>query len=151
MARAAIFLAVLVGALVVSVLPDYIGLSFGFWSFLDHADLTHNETRQFGWLAAYCVAMAALLIGMSTAVLLSFIRLAPQVLWGGSVAAAIVVVLAGAHVSGIYLGADGISQKTLELFVRPAERHAWTSLVAALLTLLGIQLRRRIKSSPRAP
>jgi hypothetical protein len=42
----------------------------------------------------------------------------------------------------MYLGLDAIAPKTAELFVVPAERHAWTAFVAALLALLVLYPRK---------
>jgi hypothetical protein len=142
MGRTAMFLAVVVGVLIASVLPDYIGLGLGFRSFLDHEDLTRREVVQFGWLAGYCVAMSMLLVGLAVALLLRFTHAAGRTRWVGAITAVMTVALACVHLGLLYLESDAIAPRTKELFVASAERHAWTVFLAALLALVVLYPRK---------
>jgi hypothetical protein len=142
MGRTAMFLAVVIGVLIASVLPDYIGLGFGFGSFLEHEDLTPREVMQFGWLAGYCVAMSMLLLGLAVVLLLWFMQAARRTRSVGTIAAVMTLALASVHLGVLYLVSDAIAPRTKELFVDPAEPHAWTAFVAALLALVVLYLRK---------
>ena len=146
MGRFAVFLAALIGALIVTVLPDYIGLSIGFWSFLDHTDLTRGEVTQFGWLTVYCVAMAVSLVALAAAVILCFTKFAPRASWLVMAMGAVTLALACLHLGVLHWGVGSIAPRTAELFVAPAERHAWTTLAAGLLALLLLYLRQAAQS-----
>jgi hypothetical protein len=146
-------LAVVVGALIAVVLPDYIGLGIGFSSFGGHEDLPPKEAAEFAWLSIYSGGMALSLAALAVATLLSFTKTASRALSGGTCVATLALVLALLHIGVLYVGRSWLSAKTFDLFVERSEDHAWIVLTASLLSMIFFLISRntapsRLKRTP---